>query len=230
MNPPAGWNPDPVDPSIDRYWDGQQWTGETRPKVVDNFNGADAPTKVFGAPGAAADVPDPAEPADRKRKWPWIAGAAGVAMAGFVAIGVAGGSGESEGSTKPVVTSSTTVAATTTKTTTATTTKTTTTTTTVPPTTTTTVPPTTTTVAPMPLVPQVQATTTTPYVPPAPAYVPPPTTEPAYVPPPAKAPNAGVSYANCTAVKAAGAAPIYRGDPGYSSKLDRDGDGVACEK
>ena len=22
---------------------------------------------------------------------------------------------------------------------------------------------------------------------------------------------------------------IHRGDPGYSSKLDRDGDGIACE-
>ena len=38
-----------------------------------------------------------------------------------------------------------------------------------------------------------------------------------------------VSYANCAAVRAAGAAPIYAGQPGYSSKLDRDGDGVACE-
>lgn len=38
-----------------------------------------------------------------------------------------------------------------------------------------------------------------------------------------------VSYANCSEVRAAGAAPIYRGQPGYSSKLDRDGDGVACE-
>ena len=38
-----------------------------------------------------------------------------------------------------------------------------------------------------------------------------------------------VYYANCAAVRDAGAAPIYRGDPGYSSKLDRDGDGVACE-
>ncbi len=37
------------------------------------------------------------------------------------------------------------------------------------------------------------------------------------------------SYANCTEVRAAGAAPIYRGQPGYASKLDRDGDGVACE-
>ncbi len=38
-----------------------------------------------------------------------------------------------------------------------------------------------------------------------------------------------VYYDNCTAVRNAGAAPIYRGDPGYSSKLDRDGDEVACE-
>lgn len=39
-----------------------------------------------------------------------------------------------------------------------------------------------------------------------------------------------VHYANCTQVKAAGAAPIYKGQPGYSSSLDRDGDGIACEK
>jgi hypothetical protein len=38
-----------------------------------------------------------------------------------------------------------------------------------------------------------------------------------------------VSYANCDAVRAAGAAPIHVGDPGYSRKLDRDGDGVGCE-
>ena len=37
-------------------------------------------------------------------------------------------------------------------------------------------------------------------------------------------------YANCTEAKAAGAAPLYRGDPGYRDKLDRDQDGVACEK
>ncbi|WP_313810470.1 excalibur calcium-binding domain-containing protein [Glutamicibacter sp.] len=36
-------------------------------------------------------------------------------------------------------------------------------------------------------------------------------------------------YQNCSAVRAAGAAPIRVGDPGYSRKLDRDGDGVACE-
>lgn len=45
--------------------------------------------------------------------------------------------------------------------------------------------------------------------------------------PPPASPN--VSYQNCDAVRAAGAAPILRGDPGYSSKLDRDGDGIGCE-
>ncbi|MFD9367573.1 excalibur calcium-binding domain-containing protein [Streptomyces sp. NPDC060020] len=38
-----------------------------------------------------------------------------------------------------------------------------------------------------------------------------------------------VYYKNCTAARSAGAAPVRRGDPGYGSHLDRDGDGVACE-
>ncbi|WP_090068138.1 excalibur calcium-binding domain-containing protein [Lentzea flaviverrucosa] len=59
--------------------------------------------------------------------------------------------------------------------------------------------------APQPVVPQPQ---------PAPA---PPAPAPAY-------------FANCTAAKAAGAAPLYRGQAGYRPALDRDGDGVACEK
>jgi Excalibur calcium-binding domain len=40
---------------------------------------------------------------------------------------------------------------------------------------------------------------------------------------------AGASYGNCAQAKAAGAAPLYAGQPGYAKKLDRDGDGVACE-
>ena len=42
------------------------------------------------------------------------------------------------------------------------------------------------------------------------------------------APVAG-AYSNCSEARAAGAAPLYAGQPGYSRKLDRDGDGVACE-
>ena len=38
-----------------------------------------------------------------------------------------------------------------------------------------------------------------------------------------------VHFDNCTAARAAGAAPLHAGDPGYRTGLDRDGDGVACE-
>jgi hypothetical protein len=38
-----------------------------------------------------------------------------------------------------------------------------------------------------------------------------------------------VYYSNCTAVRAGGKAPLYRGQPGYRAGLDRDNDGVACE-
>jgi hypothetical protein len=41
--------------------------------------------------------------------------------------------------------------------------------------------------------------------------------------------DSSVYYRNCDAARAAGAAPLSRGDPGYRSKLDRDGDGTACE-
>lgn len=44
------------------------------------------------------------------------------------------------------------------------------------------------------------------------------------------APAPSIYYENCSAVEAAGAAPIYRGQPGYGTHLDRDGDGVACEQ
>jgi endonuclease YncB( thermonuclease family) len=40
---------------------------------------------------------------------------------------------------------------------------------------------------------------------------------------------AGVFYRNCDAARAAGAAPIHRGQPGYRVEMDGDGDGVACE-
>ena len=43
------------------------------------------------------------------------------------------------------------------------------------------------------------------------------------------APPQTVYWRNCSEARAAGAAPVYRGSPGYSRKLDRDGDGVGCE-
>ena len=41
--------------------------------------------------------------------------------------------------------------------------------------------------------------------------------------------SGGGAYRNCTAARAAGAAPVRRGDSGYGTHLDRDGDGVGCE-
>jgi hypothetical protein len=52
-------------------------------------------------------------------------------------------------------------------------------------------------------------------------------------PKPASTSNPAVNptpyYANCAAARAAGAAPIRRGQPGYRPELDRDNDGIACE-
>ncbi|WP_308340786.1 excalibur calcium-binding domain-containing protein [Rhodococcus sp. USK10] len=48
-------------------------------------------------------------------------------------------------------------------------------------------------------------------------------------PPPPPPPAYTVVYPNCAAARAAGAAPLYAGSPGYSLDLDRDRDGVACE-
>jgi hypothetical protein len=69
------------------------------------------------------------------------------------------------------------------------------------------------------------APTTTTQVPPPPPQTteqaPPQTTEEAAAPP--------VYYKNCAAARAAGAAPIHIGQPGYRSALDADHDGIACE-
>ena len=46
---------------------------------------------------------------------------------------------------------------------------------------------------------------------------------------PAPVPPAQVYYQNCSVAKAAGAAPLYAGQPGYRPQLDGDNDGVACE-
>ena len=50
------------------------------------------------------------------------------------------------------------------------------------------------------------------------------------VPAPAVPAPSSVYYANCAAAKAAGAAPLYAGQPGYRPAMDGDSDGVACER
>ena len=41
--------------------------------------------------------------------------------------------------------------------------------------------------------------------------------------------NSTVKFRSCKEARAAGYSDIKKGEPGYSSKLDRDGDGIACE-
>lgn len=71
--------------------------------------------------------------------------------------------------------------------------------------------------APAPPAPTTRAPTTQPV----------PTAAQAAVQAPAAA--ASEYFANCSEARSAGAAPLFRGDAGYRSALDRDDDGVACE-
>jgi hypothetical protein len=41
--------------------------------------------------------------------------------------------------------------------------------------------------------------------------------------------DAQTYYRNCAEARAAGAAPMHQGEPGYRAGLDADGDGIACE-
>lgn len=65
-------------------------------------------------------------------------------------------------------------------------------------------------------------------------YVTPPAPKPSPAPPRQVPPTVQQPpqpyYPNCDAVRAAGRAPLRRGEPGYRSGLDRDGDGYACEE
>jgi len=51
-----------------------------------------------------------------------------------------------------------------------------------------------------------------------------------YSAPTAPSQEDSVYYHNCAEARAKGVTPIYRGQPGYRPKLDRDGDGIACER
>ncbi|MFN4292482.1 MAG: excalibur calcium-binding domain-containing protein [Permianibacter sp.] len=62
----------------------------------------------------------------------------------------------------------------------------------------------------------------------APPTAPPPSVNP-HVQPVIPQGGSSVYYKNCSQARAAVAAPIRRGEPGYGSHLDRDGDGIACE-
>lgn len=65
----------------------------------------------------------------------------------------------------------------------------------------------------------------------APAAQPSPSATPSATPSPAAQPTVPAGgFKSCAEVRAAGyPTPIRRGDPGYNTRLDRDGDGLACE-
>jgi outer membrane biosynthesis protein TonB len=81
-------------------------------------------------------------------------------------------------------------------------------------------------------VPEQLAQTPTPAKRPVPTVARTPRVVPAPAPQTAEAEQSDQSaayYKNCAAARAAGAAPLRTGDPGYRAGLDRDGDGIACE-
>lgn len=56
-----------------------------------------------------------------------------------------------------------------------------------------------------------------------------PAVVPARIASPQRTAATGFVYRNCAEARAAGAAPIRRGQPGYGAHMDGDGDGIACE-
>lgn len=77
---PAGWLPDPGDPTRVRWWDGAQWTAETRPRVPD----------VSVAAGAPASPQKTTKPFYRRT---WVLITAAIIVL-FGAIGALGNSGD----------------------------------------------------------------------------------------------------------------------------------------
>lgn len=166
-------------------------------------------------------------PTSTKKKWPWVAGAAGgvILVAGAVNAGKSAVQADAGTAAPTVVTSAvtqlvpTTVISTSVVTSALTETR-------------TAEPITVTVTAPAAAEP---AAAEAPAVPaPAPLAALPPSTTPAETTTSreaAEAPSGGSAYyKNCAAVWAAGKAPIHAGDPGYSSDLDGDSDGIGCEK
>ena len=69
----AGWYADTANPGSERYYDGAAWSQETRP----------------------ATATPPAKP-KKKRKWPWIAACAGIALVAIIAISASNTGGSTD--------------------------------------------------------------------------------------------------------------------------------------
>jgi hypothetical protein len=102
MSSAPGWHPDPWDPQSVRWWDGQQWTGHTRPGVAPPVpRSGTPPPGVVGpqirfTPTAAQPIPTP------RRTSPWL----GLVVVLFLAGGcgaliAAGAATDDERSTEP---------------------------------------------------------------------------------------------------------------------------------
>ena len=186
---PPGWYPDPEDASRVRYFNGSQWTEQTRP------------------------MPAPKPPL-YKRGWFWAAVAFVLVISGFSGHGTSDKQTGTSTTIAPVPSSTFVPRVTRTPTPSSTRVN------TPSPTRVNTPSPT-----PTPEPQWVAATTEPEPAPPEPEPEPVQQPEPPAPPPPA--PN--VYFANCSEARAAGAAPMRQGDPGYRSQLDRDHDGIACE-
>ena len=84
---PGGWYPDPVDPAQERYWDGWQWSRNTRPREGTRQPGFAPPQQHVRQPVPAGPLSDPGIPrpgwaseAGRRRRrtaFRWPAGGGG---------------------------------------------------------------------------------------------------------------------------------------------------------
>ncbi|KXF84340.1 hypothetical protein D092_20675 [Rhodococcus ruber Chol-4] len=103
MNQPAGWYPDPGDPSLVRYWDGTGWSPRTAPK--------------FSTPPPPPRRPQPTEKQAKNSKL-IMAGLAVLGVVGLVvAVAVGGANSDEDGSTTVAAPSTTSARATATSTT-----------------------------------------------------------------------------------------------------------------
>ncbi|TCC08827.1 excalibur calcium-binding domain-containing protein [Kribbella soli] len=81
-----------------------------------------------------------------------------------------------------------------------------------------------------PTTPTTPTTTTPAPTTPSPSTPTPTPTASTAVPSATPSSTPAVVYRDCAEVRAAGKAPLYRGDPGYTPELDSNGDGIACER
>lgn len=79
QSPPPGWHPDPANPAIERWWDGNAWTSNTRPRSLLTPQTANQPGK-------------------KKRRWPWVVG--GVVAFMIIVANLPGGTKSNETSTE----------------------------------------------------------------------------------------------------------------------------------